>query len=69
MNAVDELLYGEYDYYIMDSSEGKYLAVVSPLKNDLADLRDQLITLGLQFVGTRETCPEDWLKNIVTDAF
>ncbi|HOS51582.1 MAG TPA: 50S ribosomal protein L11 methyltransferase [Fervidobacterium sp.] len=69
MDAVDELLYGEYDYYIMDSSEGKYLAVVSPLKNDLTNLKDQLIALGLQFVGTKETCPEDWLKNIVTEPF
>lgn len=69
MDAVDELLYGEYDYYIMDSSEGKYLAVVSPMHHDLTNLKENLIALGFQFIGTRETFPEDWLKNIVTEPF
>ncbi|HOQ39178.1 MAG TPA: 50S ribosomal protein L11 methyltransferase [Fervidobacterium sp.] len=53
----------------MDSSEGKYLAVVSSVGNDLSYVRDQLMVLGLEFVGTRETSPEDWLKNIITEPF
>ncbi|HCI29713.1 MAG TPA: 50S ribosomal protein L11 methyltransferase [Fervidobacterium sp.] len=66
---MDEILYGEYDYYIMDSSEGKYLAVVSSVGNDLSYVRDQLMVLGLEFVGIRETSPEDWLKNIISEPF
>ncbi|HOK87479.1 MAG TPA: 50S ribosomal protein L11 methyltransferase [Fervidobacterium sp.] len=53
----------------MDSSEGKYLAVVSSVGNDLSYVRDQLMVLGLEFVGIRETSPEDWLKNIISEPF
>jgi len=66
---VDDLLYGEYDYYIIDSSEGKFLAVVSPYMDDLSSLKNQLLELGLSFVGIRESKPEDWLKNIITEPF
>lgn len=63
------MLYGEYDYYFIDSSEGRFLAVVSPYEEDLNYLKHQLVTFGLSFVGTKESKPEDWLKNIITEPF
>lgn len=69
MELVDEELYGEYDYYISDSSEGKVLAVVLPLDESEGVLISTLEGLGLTYIGTRESRPEDWLRNIVTEPF
>ncbi len=69
MDFVDEILYGEYNYYTIDSSEGTFLAVVSSSYEDLGSLEKKLVSLGLTFVGTRESEPEDWFKNIITEPF
>ncbi|MFN3692336.1 MAG: 50S ribosomal protein L11 methyltransferase [Fervidobacterium sp.] len=69
LEALDDILYGEYNYYTIDSSEGKFLAVVSQFNEDLQELKEKLISLGLSFVGTRESKPEDWIKNIITEPF
>lgn len=68
-DIVDEILYGEYDYYEIESSEGKFLAVVSPYGEKLEEVKKTLMDAGLTFVGYRETRPEDWFKNIITEPF
>jgi len=69
IDVIDELLYGEYDYYTIDSSEGRFLAVVSLYESELEEVKDKLINTGLTFVGYRETKQEDWFKNIITEPF
>uniref|UniRef100_A0A7V4CPD6 Ribosomal protein L11 methyltransferase n=1 Tax=Fervidobacterium pennivorans TaxID=93466 RepID=A0A7V4CPD6_FERPE len=68
-DIVDDILYGEYDYYEIESSEGKFLAVVSPYEEKLEEVKNALTDAGLVFVGYRETKPEDWFKNIITEPF
>ncbi|MEJ5256911.1 MAG: 50S ribosomal protein L11 methyltransferase [Fervidobacterium sp.] len=66
---IDDLLYGEYDYYTIDSSEGKFLAVVSFYPEQLDEVKEKLTEIGLKYIGMRETRPEDWVKNIITEPF
>lgn len=68
-DLVDNLLYGEYNYYTINSSEGSFLAVVSPYPDELDKVKVMLVEAGLSFVGYRETKQEDWFKNIITEPF
>lgn len=69
LEKVDEELYGEYDYYISESSEGKILAVVLHFEESEQDLISKMERVGLTYIGIRESRPEDWLKNMITEPF